>query len=702
MVNKDIKFINKHIGGNNNEDKETFEEQDKLNEEIINSKTTFKTKTKNKNDNFNNVPTVIHSNSVLTNELVIPDEYDPFIEYLEKKNLNNLNSRVIQHFNYLNVDSSQVQNNINTDYIALQTNPFIINNNSNILEILIDVKNISSFLVGDKITIQGIVPMIKKLSNVNFNFQNGSNIVTINIEYDFTEISKFFNVLINFSEITNNGFDYFGNIPLNALNQTQVINFVNDNTQIAFTLPITFYSENSTNLSSSCKTTVYNIGNIPISNINANEPYGKLNLVSYQTVFKVSSTSIFIQLPLKINLKNNNIQFGGNNVSVGKLTKNSNISNYEFICNFNYRYNNIASIKLISSEINIPSINTDNIFINNSNNKFYWVNLIDFNQQYSIIIPNGLYNYDNLLETMIKLLNSTKRITSDKNLYPYNTFLLTFNSRINYFSFKSFNKYILPKCFKNYTKINVNTYKIIIEQTNHLLAPMDEIEIKNAIDYYVISKNDINKTQIVTNVITKDLYEITIKNINEIIDIGDTGGGYSINIITKNSFSLLFNYQNTVGNILKFNNVGISSSITPFCNIDNDYTITNGQFYLFNNIETDKTNDTIINNPNYSYYLLQCEGLNNNNNPFGKNFFYKILLNGISTVNISVLYNTYVDMPLYFNPPLPLLENLKLTFINPNGELINYKTFNYSLTFEIITITNETENTNINTNIAKL
>ena len=102
VVNKDIKFINTHIGGENNDDKEIFEEQVKLNDDIVNSNTTFKKNTKNKNDGFNNYPTIINSKSNITNQLVIPEEYDSFIEYLEKKNLNNINSRVIINYNYLN------------------------------------------------------------------------------------------------------------------------------------------------------------------------------------------------------------------------------------------------------------------------------------------------------------------------------------------------------------------------------------------------------------------------------------------------------------------------------------------------------------------------------------------------------------------------------------------------------------------------
>ena len=699
-LNKDIKFINTHIGGNNDDDKKKFEEQNKLNEEISDSNKTFKIKTKNRDDGFNNYPSIINSVNNISNSLVVPEEYDSYIEYLEKKNLNNKNSRVITNFNYINIDSTQTISNINTNYINLQNNPFLINNNSNNLEIKLDTKYIDEFTIGDKITIQGIVPFTKNLSNINFNFTNGSSIVIVNLAYDFTQVSKFYDILITFDKITNGNLDYFENIPLNALNQTHKFFLINNNTQIAFNLPITFYSNNLTNLISSCKITLYSVGNIPIFIINASNPYSKLNLVSYQIISQITKNSIIIQLPIQLYSKSNYIEFGGNNVQIGKLTDLSNNSDFEFICNFNNRYTNIASIRMVSSELSTPNINSDNLFINDSNNKFYWTNLIDNNQQYEIIIPNGLYTYDTLLNKMTNLINSTPRISSDSSLYPYNIFMLTFDSRINLFSFKSYNKYILPKCFNNYSKIG-NIYKIIIQQTNHLLTTLDEIEIKNSIDYYVISKNDINTTHKITNVISKDLYEITITNINEILDVGNTAGGNAINIITKNSFNLLFNYDNTVGNLLKFNYVGSTSSITPFCDVKNNYTINNNQVYLFNNVQNDILKDN-LENPNYAYFLLLCDKLNHCYNPFSINYFYKFLLNNTNTSSVGVLYNTYVQSPIFYNPPLPLLEVLKLTFVNPQGDPINYKNFKYSFTLEIITISNETENTNININIAKL
>ena len=107
-VNKDIKFINKHIGGNNDEKQEIFKEQVKLNNFIDENRDTFKP-IKNKVNNqkrLNNVNTEINKISI-SNDLVIPDnyKYDNFFQYLLQKNLNTINSRTVLTHNQVNIDS---------------------------------------------------------------------------------------------------------------------------------------------------------------------------------------------------------------------------------------------------------------------------------------------------------------------------------------------------------------------------------------------------------------------------------------------------------------------------------------------------------------------------------------------------------------------------------------------------------------------
>jgi len=43
-----------------------------------------------------------------------------------------------------------------------------------------------------------------------------------------------------------------------------------------------------------------------------------------------------------------------------------------------------------------------------------------------------------------------------------------------------------------------------------------------------------------------------------------------------------------------------------------------------------------------------------------------------------------------------------MSFVNPYGTLVNMGNLNYSLTFEITTLHNIPENTNINTNMARI
>ena len=99
------------------------------------------------------------------------------------------------------------------------------------------------------------------------------------------------------------------------------------------------------------------------------------------------------------------------------------------------------------------------------------------------------------------------------------------------------------------------------------------------------------------------------------------------------------------------------------------------------------------------YILIQIQNLNNNSNPNGPPYFAKILLNG--QVN-SYLYNTYVQSPVYINPPLKSINELSITFINANGNLVDFGNLNHSFTLEITSLNNYPENTNLNTNMVRI
>lgn len=701
-INKNVEFINDHVGGKNNEKQSVFKKQIELND-FIDENTDKLKPIENKSNNqkrLNNYETEINGNS-LSNNLVIPDDYkySDFFQYILQKNLNNINSRTIVKQHQINIDSRLQNRESFNEYINLNTNPFYVKANSNILNISIPNNETHKFHIGDKILLQGLTPIKKNLSNVNFNFSNSSNIVKLSILPDFTSKSKFYDILIKFEGITNGNSNYFENIPLNTLNQIQNIN-INSNNELFFEMPLTFYSNNINTLISNCKIYVYNISNVPINIINAYRPIGDLNLIEYHTIYNIFDNFVEIQLPITFNINQQNLSFGGSNIQIGYFAKNTLDSKYTLIYDLNKDYHNVASIKILNSVISIPSIETDNIFINSTNNKFYWKNLIDDkNIIYDITIPTGIYNYIQLQEIMNELINNTKKISNVPNLLLTNYVELNFKPQIKLFTFKSLNTFILPLCFVNLNTVN-NVHIITIEQEKHNYKVGDYILIVGAIDYYTISKENINERHIITSVISQNSFQISLININPITDVGNTKGGFKTKIISNNPFQLLFNFPNTIGNILNFQNVGSSSSITPFSNYDNQFIINNTQSYLFHTVQQEIQDIPI--DPNYSYFLLQEKNFNVCDNPFYPKYFYKFSFDNRSTSSLGLLQDTFVDFPITLNPPVEKLRQFEFTFVNPQGQPIDYKTFHYSLTIQIDTITTVPENTQINENIAKI
>jgi hypothetical protein len=302
-------------------------------------------------------------------------------------------------------------------------------------------------------------------------------------------------------------------------------------------------------------------------------------------------------------------------------------------------------------------------------------------------------------------------------LYPFNDFEVIFDESTNISLFKSYNKYILPNCIVGYTELNNinlsnpngNIYVIKINQSNHNLQVGNRIYIENSIDYFIISKTYINSSDghVITNVPNNDFYEFFLENINLIPNVGNTNGGYGITIRTPNSFRLRFDYPDTIGDLIGFRYVGNPTSITEYSSISTGYIITNQMPYVYDISKILIANNQIsqyqiyndFNNSSNRYLLLQCTNFNLNQNPNGPPFFYKFLMSGAPN---TIIFNSFVNAPIYLNPPIRFLSELEFTFIDPNGDQVNFYNRNYSLTLEITSIDNSPENTNINTFTARL
>ena len=776
----DVQFIEKYIGGENNDKLENFNEQLNI---ISNEKTDYNRmidyynkikRDKNENNEYverldneqtatiyriNNFPTYVDDVNY-SNPLIYPKDYDQYFNYLDKKNIKPINVQVLKKKEYLNIDSTnRVTNSLLniSEYLMVKDYGLEFTNNANTFKIHFDTPLTNyNFNVNDFIILRGFKTYINNYQNLNFFFTNGSSTVIIDIKPNFLEAISYTNITITIEGLgINDTNGYWKNIPFQILNGLQkvYISAFNSDKRLAFDLPIIFYSQNQndTTLVSSCKITFNCLGNYPINLINANSPLTSTNLSNYLIVKEVQTNYMEIILTNTLSLNDNIILdgywkndsfFTGKNVQIGKIQ--SFVQSYQSANNFsiflNRTYVNVAEIKIISSELpnvqtninGITSSNQDiNLIINSKpsvsyagtnsnisynltvNNRLYWENILDSGIYY-IELDSGNYSYALLKQVIESKVSQTLRkpIFPNDNLVMYNNIEVKFIEQINESQFTMYDIYNIPNSFIEFTDVSTSTqnaYKIKIYCIQHNLKIGDIVYISGSLDYFVIDNKYINSIQglIVSNVFNSSYFEITIKNINPINNVGNTKGGFNIQMKKYAIFKLYFNFQDTFGELMGFKFVGYNSSITNYSNTFPNYTITNKQLYyndigttlIVNNNVPPQNLITNFANEQYTYLLLLADGLNNNNNPNGPSYFYKFL---ISQPPGNYLFNTFVNSPVYFNPPIRNLNELKLTLVYPNGSLVNMGNLNYSLTFEITTLANLPENTNINTNMARI
>lgn len=786
----DLNFVNKHIGGKNDDTLQNFNNQ--IN--IINNERNdydrmidyFNKIEREKNNNnkyierldneqnttiyrINNFPTYVDDVN-FSNPLIYQKDYEPYFNYLNEKNIKPINTQVVKNKYYVNIDSSNRTSTSSfniTNYLSIKDYGLEFTNNSNTLKIYLETPiNKTKISLSDFIILRGFKSYTNYYQNLNFFFTNDSQIVVLDINPNFLTRISYLDVTITIEDLQDEHSNYFQNIPYELLNGLKkVFIYIYENTnKLAFELPIKYYTTNQTNniLSSSCKITFNSLGNYPINLINSNIPITSNNLNPYFIVSTIASNYIEVLLTNTISI-NDNIDLDGywknQNFYTGKNIQIGLIDGYiksfpsanNFSITLNRNYNNIAEIKIISSEIpNIQNnINKNQIFydsngINNKsysnittntstnninvlnlnntsnitytitiNNKLYWENIID-KGIYSIELDTGNYTYPLLKQTIEEKVSKIKRnpLHNNNYLYEFNNMEVEFIENINKSIFKMYDIYNVPNCFIEFTNNSTdekNIFKIKIFLPNHNLKIYDTIFISYALDYYIISEEYINSSMghKVTNVFDDDFFEITFTNINTITDVGNTKGGYSIQLKKYAIFKLYFNFEDTFGKLMGFRLVGEKYSITDYSNAINNYTITNKEEYYYEINKILIVNNTIppqnvitdFESQPYTYLLLLLDGLNNNTNPNGPSYFYKFLINKPTN---NYLLNTFVNSPVYFNPPIGNLNELNLTLVYPNGGLVNMGNLNYSLTFEITTLNNLPENTNINTNMARI
>jgi len=224
-----------------------------------------------------------------------------------------------------------------------------------------------------------------------------------------------------------------------------------------------------------------------------------------------------------------------------------------------------------------------------------------------------------------------------------------------------------------------NIDRLIINHPNHRLYIDSVITISGALATNSIHQDAINKSFIIEKIIDENTYQVKlyIYNKQQNVDNKITNGGEGLSIRFPVKSQLLFNYPNTIGNLIGFRNVGNSESITNFNYINN-----NLNPYIYDKI------DTTINYPNNSInlsgnnYILMTSSIfkeSYNTGPV-ENIFAKLLLSGDPG---TILYNQFIQIGE--NIPILILtfSEWEVSFYNSNGDLYDFGNFEHSYTLEI-------------------
>lgn len=613
---------------------------------------------------------------------------------------------------YFNVDSryrKKEQEFVLSNYYYLEPNPLIINSESDEVIIKINDNLVKDFKDIENITIENIQPIqisdnfdnifnlspedksliFKNLSD-HLRFNINDNIYLCTIEFLNIDIKKFeeergLNVL-NYQVIHKVSDDYFININKDYLTTLKKYNLEDIKIKILF----------------------YYVYNIPFNDISANLIIDSLNNKKYRTIFKKDDYYYF-KVSTASNLQVSDIKekstfaFGGGNVRIRQIKNiNDNYQNnnyYEY--EFKETIKNIESVKIINSAF--PC------FLNNiteKNNKLYF-KLYNDNIIRSLSLNTGFYTTNKL---KINIEKEIRNIKENEDIF-YDS-AVEIDEDLNIFSIKLF------KC-KIFNFLNINSV-YVMDNYNNLIICQNEEELKNYleseechvllnVDLFEDSDNNqkiqfktldkfiqfyvfndilfipaqsldsacyltIDNKQFILCDILKD-YESIKKIKDNITEIDKINLNFTIKIPLK--FSLLFNYNDTIGSLLGFSDIGKSSAITNY-----EYIITNKTNY-FNQVVNLHNH---INLTPYKY--IYCvwdkeENIKSNvrikDNEFTNIFAIFYIYKQKSKDNY--IYDSFIQNLNSLNK-YDYLNKLRFYFYNPDGELVDFQNLEHSFVLE--------------------
>jgi len=646
----------------------------------------------------------INNNKLLNTYETLVDKNEK-IKKQETTNLNTSENSPKIRRTRVNIDSrlrnTQPKHILDTKLNNLQNALFFTYNSNSV--IVYHPKH--NYSIEDKFIIEFATSKNVKIKN-GLIFEKGSTFARINQSnhgmidgYEYTiQIS---NVVGDINSGT-----YLLNYPINLINKTHKVYFRRTTTDSfepnSYYIQLDIIAENQYTYLYSFNLSYLNIRSIGLNQVNANYPISPDRINGSQIIdsiinenfytFSVTSLADSSTLPLYDNAFYNSSPTNGdgNNIMIIKVI--NDISGYPD--NNNYEVNlqrNFYHVKQINLLNTIFPITQK--LVNTQNNLFYWQNLADGDTIYSVSLPSGNYALSELGTQLTTLINKTTRSNIDSSIlintiYTYNTnyAIANINEIQNTFSIQFYQNVILSNAiFKSKIQYLDGFTRVLVTYTNHTLVAGNEITFSNVIGTENIPNSYLNGTFTLEEVIDANTFTIKLDRYNDDTS-GNTNGGTAIKLLVPIQARLLFNVPNTIGNVLGFNNVGDSNSITSY-----SYTINNYDLYEIDiqensiGIPTPPRVDNRVLSINSNNYVLMLADVpfNDQINLFntGTFAFAKLYLAG--QLN-DFVYDQYIQLGCTFQEPLAALSTLTFSFYGPDNKLYDFNNVEHSFTVEII------------------
>lgn len=535
-----------------------------------------------------------------------------------------------------------------------------------------------------------------KISQANHNMKDG-NTYTIQIS----------NVTGNINSGT-----YLLNYPINLINKTHTVYFRRTPTDQfdpnSYYIQLDIDAESEFTYQYSFNLSYLHIRNIGLNQINANYPISPDRITGSQIIDSVINENFYTfsvsSLADSSTLTNYNTSFynstpnngDGNNIMIIKIINDisgyPNNNNYQI--NLQRNFYHVKQINLINTIFPITQKLVNATPVSLQNNLFYWQNLSDGDTIYSVALPTGNYAIFDLATQLTTLINNTIRpnITSTTlvdNIYTYNTnyAVVNINSIQNIFSIQFFQNIILSNAiFKSKIIYPDGFTRILVTYTKHGLVTGNILTFSNVLGTDSVPAQYLNGTFPIEQVIDANTFSIKLDRFNDDTTTTNTNGGTAIKVLVPIQSRLLFNVPNTIGNVLGFNNVGDSNSITSY-----SYTIHNYDLYEIDTQEnsigvlTQPRVDTRVLSVNPNNYILMLADVpfNDQINLFNTSTFAfaKIYLAG--QLN-DFVYDQYIQLGCTFQEPLASLSTITFSFYGPDNNLYDFNNVEHSFTIEII------------------